>query len=405
MSSVRATGAGYHVPFTEVVLLTIVAAKPIWDGLYWFSPAKWLYHFLLLFFGFVCLAGARINQDFLQPDRRQTTAATWGLAICIVYAAYMALLYAAHGRERGTTEILFKVLDPFLVFWLIYYLPKANLRYAAVAYACIVIFGNALLFPTNMGWADWGDARTFKGAYFFKTDLAFSVVTSLLMLMMIARDRVNPLIALALVVGGVEVLLSNARMNYLLFGIVVLLIVRESRLALRTLAPLGISFAILGALVYWQYSSSHVLGFDFSDPAAFTQGRTKTWEIDIQEGLMKFSPLEWLVGNGLNYDNEVVAHHAGLQERFDSHNETLHTLLTQGIAGFILYLGAWWGIYRCAIGWTTNSILRRRARVSIVILVLQSLTASISLSTVKTWPIILVLLLMMGESERERAEA
>jgi O-Antigen ligase len=399
-----ATKRTSFAPFTEVLFLGVVAGKPLWDGLYWFSPAKYLYHFVFFFLAFLAFAGEKISQGYSAPSRSGSKA-SFALAGSLGYAAYIVAVYFANGRHPGTLEILFKTLDPFITFWVLMVVPRSNFRSAAYTYVALVIFGNCCLLPAPYGWTDWGDARTFRGMYFFKTDLAFAVVSSIILLMVIERNRFSLLFVSALAIGGIEVILSNARMNYALYVITLVVAAYIRGLRLRSIIAGSLILVAVVSAALFQQSSNHSLGFDLSNPAALTQGRTNTWDIDIKEGLLRYSATEWLVGRGLSADTDIISLHTTANERFDPHNEALHLLLTQGVFGLLLYATAWITIYRyVALDAQKVSELRIPAALAMTVLGLQSLTANLSFSATKTWPVMLILACVLSECERRRAD-
>ncbi len=380
--------------FSDIVLALVVGLKPVVDAFYEYGVVKYLYMLAIFVAALLAHAGTRLNADPgrgpAAPDGSQLGLALLGLSVA--YGGYLFALAVAFG---GSLHDIFKTLSPFL-FYLAVSRAGSPLVLPAVAIASAgVIFGNALLLPFDYGWTYWGSVRTFKGIYFFKTDLAFAVSTALLCLAIYYRFRMTPVLVLAIVVGAAEVILSNARLNYLTFLLVLIFILVKSGFSLAAILRFGLVAGAVGALAVLLYDPRAVLSpFDTSNPNRFFQGRNEIWEILVVRGLMENDVAGWLIGRGPYADVLLHMRYAHEARVYDAHNELLHLLVTQGLAGTAAYLWIWALMVRDAFRRGVPAALRSVAWFALGLLFLQSLTAVISSFATKTWPIVTVLIIL-----------
>jgi len=385
------------IRFSELVLLVVIAAKPAMDALYAVPIAKYVYMFALIWAAFLAYAG-KSDAAIRGRSVAQVSEREGSLQILFWTLTYASLLYLPATRYGISIHEIFKIVSPFILYLLVRGNVTAHLRYAILALALMVIFANALLLPFDFGWVRWGSVRTFKGFYYFKTDLAYSVVTSLLLIGIFFDFRMRPLFVLAILVAAVEVVLSNARLNYLLFVLFLAFLFWRNGVSLARLAgsaAVVITVATIGVILY--DSVTYLSPLDLTDINRFTQGRDKIWNVLVNEGLLKASWADLLFGQGMWFDWDIINEYGyGFKLTFDAHNELIHLLLTQGILGLLLYI---W-LYVCL---TRDTLRRARmpgappvALFAIALLALQGLTSIVSSFASKTWPVVLVFLMMQS---------
>src|SRR5262249_49065395 len=152
--------------FSELILLAVIVVKPAMDALYMAPLAKYVYMLALICAGLLAYAGK--TYAAASGDTREDSAGQGTLRILfwtLFYASFLLLLSAING---GSLHEIFKIVGPFLFYLLVRGNVSIRLRYAIVALALIVVFGNAALLPFDYGWTYWGAARTFRGFYYFK---------------------------------------------------------------------------------------------------------------------------------------------------------------------------------------------------------------------------------------------
>ena len=385
------------IRFSELMLLLVIAMKPAMDALYAVPIAKYVYMLALIWTGFLAYSGRSYSSESKSAAGRLSDGDS-SLHILFWTLTYAAILYLPATRYGTSLHEIFKILSPFILYLLVRGNVTAHLRYAILTLALAVIFVNAALLPFDFGWAHWGSVRTFKGFYYFKTDLAYSVITSLLLIGIFVDFRIGPLFAIAIRVGAVEVVLSNARLNYLLFVLFLAFLFWRNGVSFARLAgsaALVLTVSVLGMLFY--DSATYLSPLDFTDMNRFTQGREKIWDVLVNEGLLKASWADVFFGQGMYFDWDIINEYGyGFRLTFDAHNELIHLLLTQGMLGLSLYIC----LYVCL----TRDTLRR-AKVSgtlsvaffaLTLLALQGLTSIVSSYASKTWPVVLVLLMLQS---------
>jgi hypothetical protein len=388
-----------QVLFSDVPLLTLIISKPLVDAMYFVPPMKYLYMLMLLLAALLAFAGNRIG-----ARNSPVTSFSLNLAFGIlpVLVAYAGFLLAVASLGGGGLQEVFKILSPFVLYLIVRANITPALRHAIFGMAVLVVLGNALLLPFDFGWTYWGAVHTFKGFYYFKTDLAFALVTSLVLIGLYFGYRMRPMFVFSLAVAGAQVVLSNSRLNYLAFGLLLLFVIwmngaRLSRLV-GAVFIIG-SIAAMGALLYDPVN--FLSPFDTADLNRFTQGRESIWRILYERGWQTASIADAIFGRGLGFDSELIGEHGfGFAETHNAHNEFIHLLLTQGLLGLFSYGALWWVMTRDAV---TRGGRDQLATVvfAISVLGLQSLTTVVSSFASKTWPIVFVFLMVQAANARK----
>jgi len=373
-------------PFSSVPLLFLVMVKPLTDAFYEVEAVKYGYILLLIFASIFAKIGHTFSGTPTDPRNKSLFAYIWLIAL------YFAFLFGQAITYGGTLSEIFKIVSPFVFFALVIYGADRWLIYALAAGAVLTIVVNAGFLPFGFGWVTWGSVKTFKGYYFFKTDLAYALSFSVLIYAFYARNSITPMLAVLMLIAAVEVILANSRLNYLTFICVAIFIAAKEGVSLRSMVRYGLLFTVLGAVVVLLYDPTKFLGFDTSNEAGFTQGRNVTWG-HLFEALANYSPLEWLFGRGAYADLIVSMENSSIgQMAHNAHNEYLHTLITQGILGSVLYILLWLRTFRMSDipdmpGWA-----RGTGAMALFLFLLQGMTAVVSSFATKTWPLVMVLL-------------
>lgn len=376
--------------FSMAPLLLLILAKPAADAFYEQNVVKYGYMAALLYATFFARSGLALQHG--SRAGRDTTMATY----LWLLAAYFFFLFGLTAAYGGTLQEVFKIVSPFIFFSLVAFASGRQMAYALWGSAILVIVANAALLPFDFGWVYWGDVRTFKGFYFFKTDLAYSLSFSVLICAMFGRYRFAPWLAFFVMLAAVQVVLANSRLNYLTFGAVLLFIGLRSGLNWRSALRLGVLLAIIGAIAAVSYDPERALGFDVSNMAVFTQGRNEVWERLIN-AMAQSGPLEWLFGNGLFADLRLAVEDPTSGGAHNAHNEYLHTLYTQGFVGAAFYIYLWTRTFHLALR-QRPQWLAGTATAAAVFFGLQGTTAVVSSFASKTWPLVMVLLMIRSLS-------
>jgi len=275
-----------------------------------------------------------------------------------------------------------------------------SLPFAIAIGAVLNIVANAALLPFDYGWIYWGGPRTFKGFYLFKTDLAYSVTTSLLIFAAWNRFRLNPAYVILALIVVVEVVLANSRMNYVTLAIVLAFVAIKNGAKPMTLLIYGAFLAIVLGVAFLLYDSTK-LGFDTSNMEGFTQGRDKVIGILLKYGLASYTASEWLFGRGLYADMMIFMESVGSGAVFGAHNEYLYLVITQGVVGMGLNVTAWLLLLKISRSAGPRQWASGLAGVAFLIYMVQGATTTMSVFALKTWPVATVLALIFLSEDRD----
>jgi hypothetical protein len=382
-----------RIRFSDVPIAIAILLKPAVDALYAISSVKFVYMAYIFFAAFLSLAGKYLSSGKAGLEAAEQRAYA---KHAIVFGIYLVFLLVILVVYSGQFTQVFKILSPFVLFLLI--APTVgpwSIKIIGVM-SLLTILVNAGLLPFDRSWVYWGGTRTFKGFYFFKTDLAYAMTLATLGLAFWQRFRLNPLLIVGIGLASVQVVLANSRINYLLFAVVVIFIFLKGGVRFWVLIRSGAVVSAILSVSMYLYDSNQLLGFDISDPGKFTQGRNQIWDILVNEGLAQYTLSELIFGRGLEADAQLFAAHVYTGDALNAHNELLHLVITQGILGTALYLLLWISVFkvytwRSLPGWASGVGL-----ISITLLALQSLTAVVSSYASKTWPVMFVILAIVS---------
>lgn len=386
------------IRFSDWLVVAVVVAKPAVDALHQHGAVKYAYMGLLMFAAFFAYVGRRVaGAPGLSLAQARGYMHHAGLA-----AIYGVFLFVSLAVYRGSLTEIFKIMSPFILFVLLAPLVGGWFVKVLGISALLIIVSNAALLPIDAGWVYWGGVRTFKGYYFFKTDLAYAVSFATLSVALWQRFRFTPILIVATSLGAAQVVLSNSRLNYLLFLAVVTFIAFKGGMRLATLLKAAVLVGLVAVVVAFLFDSRRMLGFDLSDPGSFTQGRNRIWDILIEEGVMSFSATEWLFGRGLYADLMLFAENTTSGDVHNAHNEALHLLITEGLFGLVLYGALWLTMHQFATSTKLPAFSRGVSAFACGLLALQSMTAVVSSYASKTWPVVFVLLAVAASSRLSR---
>jgi hypothetical protein len=377
-------------PFSSLLLLFLVMVKPLVDAFYEVAAVKFDYMLLLIFASIFARFGM-VYQGLTADPRNKSLFAY----ICLIslYFCYLFGLVVAYG---GNLSEIFKIISPFVFFVLMAFAGERRLIHALAIGAFLTILINAGLLPFDYGWVYWGSVKTFKGYYYFKTDLAYSLCFSVLIYAFYVRNKITPVLALLMLVSAVEITLANSRLNYLSFLCLAIFIAIKEGISLRSIIRYGLLLGLLGLAAMFLYDPTKLLGFDTTNQAAFTQGRSVTW-LHLLDALADYSPVEWLFGRGAFADLILSAELTSPgQMPHNAHNELLHLLYTQGIFGAIFYIFLWVKLFRMSVIQDMPKWAHGTVALALLLFILQSLTAVVSSFATKTWPLVMVLLAVRG---------
>lgn len=204
-----------------------------------------------------------------------------------------------------------------------------------------------LLFSVlGLGYKDWGAVRTFTGFYFFKTDLALSMVISMSYVLYFYDKNIKIKIALILI-SFYLVFISNARIHLLTSIMLVLMYLVQSYIltkptrAILTISTVSLGFVVVFSLLLYltNIAGDNFLSLDVKDPfgGGNTQGRDKIWEVIIEK-FNKADFVDQFLGLGLSFDSDVNQKFSETGDGNNSHNGYLFMMVSIGYLGLSLFL-------------------------------------------------------------------
>ncbi|MES2662984.1 MAG: O-antigen ligase family protein, partial [Pseudomonadota bacterium] len=380
--------------FSSKILIFIFCLKPLNDALYAYEISKYMYLAILLGAAFFAFVGNRLRISEL--DKRQDNHWLIYSFGVIGYACFLGLLIVF---KNGSVVDLIKKVSPFLVLILMGSIYKGNALNAIKWMALLVLVSNFLLLPVGYGWVEWGSVRTFKGFFYFKTDLAFSVCMALFVFFVANDKKIDWKFLGLAAMTAIMVLLSNSRLNYLLLFIIMFYVMLSAGYSFATLIRAAVLISVAALIFLLLYDSSKFLSFDMSNEERFTQGRNRIWAVIIDHGIAKATFSEWMFGQGLIADWLLSHYYGALDKVHDAHNEVLHLLMNQGLVGLFSYFFLWFFGFKI-LGWKTMS---RESKIILGLgcgmLLIQSMTTVLSSYFLKTWWMVVVALLAKWKTD------
>jgi hypothetical protein len=369
------------------------------DAFFEVNAVKYLYLFLLIFGVFFL----RTGRGFAGTKVKVASDLQSKLWVhVIIYFTFLTLLMMF---QNGSPQLIFKIVSPFIFFGLVVAAADESLPFAIAIGAVLNIVANAALLPFDYGWVYWGGPRTFKGFYLFKTDLSYSVTTSLLIFAAWNRFRLNPAYVILALIVVVEVVLANSRLNYVTLAIVLAFVAIKNGAKPMTLLIYGVFLAIVIGVAFVLYDSTK-LGFDTRNMEGFTQGRDKVIGVLLKYGLASYTASEWLFGRGLYADMMIFMENVGSGAVYGAHNEYLYLIVTQGVVGLALNVIAWLLLLKISRSSGQRKWASGLAGVAFLIYMVQGATTTMSVFALKTWPLATVLaLIFLSEDKDEPAPA
>lgn len=393
---------GFKLPrFYAVPMFLALASKAVADAFFEIGSVKYLYFFLLIFGVFFLRTGRGYDRARVEDGKAHDSLQSWLWFFVFVYFAFLVLLMLF---QNGSPQLILKIVSPFIFFGIVVASKDESLPFAMALGAAINILANAALLPFEYGWTYWGSIHTFKGFYWFKTDLSYSLATSLLIYSSWVRFKMTPtFVVLALLSVGM-VILANSRMNYVTLGIVLVYIAFKNGAKPSSLLMYGLFFGVVGGVVAVLYDSSKVLGFDTTNFESFTQGRDRIVMVLFKYGLATYTPLEWLFGRGLYADLMIYMENVSSGTAFGAHNDYLYQLVTQGFMGIVLHTAGWVIVYKITKSAGERKWAKGLAFVAFLLYYTQAFSMTVSVFALKTWPIATILLMIYIYPDSEKDE-
>lgn len=377
-------------PFSAIPLLLVVVAKPLTDAFYDIESVKYGYMIILMFASLFARIGRTLQGQKSSPQDNNFFAYFLLIGFYFTFHLYLLISYG------GTLSEIFKIISPFVFFFLVAFAADRWLIGALTVGAVLTIVLNTAALPFDFGWVMWGAVKTFKGYYYFKTDLAYALCFSTLLYAFYTRYSITPFLIALMISAAVQIVLANSRLNYLSFFVVVIFIASKQGANISAISRYVLLVGLLALVAVVAYDPTRALGFDTSSQAVFTQGRSVTWQ-RLFYAFLNYSPIEWMFGRGAFADlilSAMVV--APGQEAHNAHNEVLHLIFTQGLLGAAMYFFLWHLTFRLSQTSTPPAWARGTSAIALLLFAFQSMTAVLSSYATKTWPLIMILLAVRG---------
>lgn len=275
--------------------------------------------------------------------RLQTLCITDGFAF-----SFMLLLCLTMLKNMTGFSNFVKMFSGFILYFIGrgYYNELYDTKKSVVAANKIVLLVNTALLFLGYGFIAWGRADTFRGAYYYKTDLAFAMVYVICSFLFFIKQKKITLIAEWILIVYI-IFRTNCRMALmviLFIFILWLVFLKESinkiklkinlKIVLLSLLIFLVSILIISLIsslpIFSKYNFIGINFNSFSDlfNSENTQGRNVIWTYILNK-YFNSGLLEKLFGIDFVSDR---------WNTFESHNSYIKILFSTGIIGLIIFI-------------------------------------------------------------------
>lgn len=270
---------------------------------------------------------------------------------CAIF--FMVLLtFTIIRNTEGVTNYI-KTISAFFLYFIgrYYYRDYHKAEKALVKSYYIVVLVNFIMMILGLGYIIWGSALTFRGMYYYKTDLGISMIYAISAFAFF--DVTNKKIIVAeWIIIGIIILRSNTRAAMIIYLLVLglwFLFLREKKstkiLKINLKYVIGVIILVIVALyiVSWLLSLSvfknlHFINFNFTKFSDLysddnMQGRNNVWQSIIENFnnaslWQRIFGIDFVSDRYISWDGSV----------YDSHNAYLKILFTTGYLGLLTYI-------------------------------------------------------------------
>lgn len=262
--------------------------------------------------------------------------------------AFMLLLCLTMLKNMTGFTNFVKMISGFMLYFIGrgYSNELCNIEKSVVNANKIVLFVNAALLFLGYGLITWGNANTFRGVYYYKTDLAFAMIYTICSFLFFKKQKKKMIIAEWLLILYM-IFRSNCRMALmviLLVFVLWLLSIKENisnrRLNIN-IKIVALSLLVFGGSIFivsWFsnlpiFSKYNFIGISFTSFSDLfnernTQGRNVIWRY-ILDKYNNSDLFERLFGIDFVSDR---------WNTLESHNSYIKILFSTGITGLIVFL-------------------------------------------------------------------
>lgn len=296
---------------SSLLISILLFIKPLIDMFYQFQLLDIVY-FVIVFFVFLI----NLNKHKIKGDE-------------VFIILFVLLLSLSFARNINGIKTYIKMMSPFLLFYSLKCQNHLYLRPLLYSYLLIVLI-NFMTLSFNDGYVYWGSIKTFRGLYFYKTDLACAMSQAILVFLIYLKK--NKILLIPIILSLIMCYYSNSRISIVVNLIIILLyfIMKKNRNLLQIFLILFCCSALF-FFVYSNISSSNMLTIDFNNffSEANTQGRSVIWK-NIFDIYNNSNLISKLFGVDLVSDQTILN-----GDIYGSHSMYLKILFSIGIVGIV----------------------------------------------------------------------
>ncbi len=283
-------------------------------------------------------------------------------SIVFLVLMMMILVFVSFLRKADISSfsVFFKITGSLLIF---YYglLYRSDIFLVLNRLSRISVWGMLLFLVLSFfafSYQYWGDSFTFKGLYYFKTDMALAIVVFISF--MLLNEKLSIFLKILLfLIGLYLIFLTNARVH-ILTGILVFVIYFFRRQLFVNLSrklivamPLFLGVTLLSLIAYNQLVDSREgnnLKVELTSDDFFSesnsQGRSVIWATLLMD-YAESNVAEKLLGKNLTEDYVIVNRWTGRD--YGAHSTFFYLLIATGLVGVLLFVGIMVMFFRCII--------------------------------------------------------
>ena len=312
----------------------------------------------------------------------------------------MVLFFLSFVRNFDGWPQFLKIESSFILYFLgrSYYTKiYRTIKYIKKGFLPVMAF-SILAFITGLGFVYWGNVNTFRGFYYFKTDLALAMTQCFILCSFGCRnDKISYLISIFCILF---IIISNARIYYfiillyMLFAVCYSLEKKRNRVIIKIngkwIVVVFILIIVTALVMIWINSliGGDYLLLDTSNglySEANTQGRSVVWA-EIISIFINQDSISQLFGIDLCSD---ISPSTG----FNSHNVFLKVLFSTGYVGLLFFV-----IFLIKSLKLINSLRNRRLFYIVLCFLLTFIIGGISYITIESTQASWLTMLFIGSS-------
>lgn len=249
--------------------------------------------------------------------------------------------------SETSEKIIFKLLGSSAVFIYSFYERSFNNALQRLTKLSYIVVGVNVLFSfLGIGFQYWGDVNTFSGLFYFKTDLALTISTCFVFIMI--DTKVKPYIKyLFLILSFYLIYLSNARAYYVIILLIFSIyyfrsfLFKNARIFFLIILPTVTIIILVSISILTSLFAKDFLVLDIFSKEAYSeqnmQGRNVIWEI-LYNKFMRSDILEKIFGMGLDADTKAIIKYSNGDKDYNSHNSYIYIIISTGVVGFLTFL-------------------------------------------------------------------